>query len=411
MIRAPVPNAKISMLENCDSQQLLKIFESSMKTGSNSTKYGSLSEIWGALFSQLFLSPMELIDEMQSGEHRFGEETESMLREYINADCKRGGAFVLDVIQKGGMIDRSALMMMADPEDLAGIVHEGTTALHLLVNACDKRMRPTLIKRVGRRLLSSVYDRNGIPVLMSIFALSDLCRYDLDAITEVFSKDDLKKVMAKTRMGKSAFDVFTEISASVKTVPRERNTFSAAQVVKTMSMGRGGSSQIDTPLQTDRGTLPRVKAATDKKVELDKGSITNTSERDKPAISKSPKDSGKMMKIMIVDDDDIIRHLLKLRLEMLGCEVCAMAETGEAAVNLAGETKPDIVFMDINMPGRMDGINAAREIKTHSDPRLVFVTAYSEEEILVRARELHPDGYILKPFSDQDLRVALEFTK
>ena len=110
-----------------------------------------------------------------------------MLSEFIKVDCSKGGAFVLNVIKKGGNLDRAALIMIAEPDDLAGVEHNGTTAVHLLVDACDKRVRPALIKRVGNRLLSSLYDSRGIPVFFSVLSLNDLCMDDLDAIIQVFS--------------------------------------------------------------------------------------------------------------------------------------------------------------------------------------------------------------------------------
>jgi CheY-like chemotaxis protein len=117
------------------------------------------------------------------------------------------------------------------------------------------------------------------------------------------------------------------------------------------------------------------------------------------------------MKILIVDDDEIIRGLLKVRLQMLGYTLCTMAENGEEAVKLARATQPDFVFMDISMPGEIDGIAAAQEIRGHMKTRIIFLSAYSEKEILDRAREIRPDGYILKPFTDTDLRVILELRK
>jgi hypothetical protein len=114
--------------------------------------------------------------------------------------------------------------MIANLEDLTGIEHNGMMAIHLLVDACDKKVRPALIKRAGKKLLSQVYDRRGIPLIFSVFSLCDLCTDDLDAITSVFSRDELKNIMSRSRTGNNALDVFTRISASMKRYPsRERN--------------------------------------------------------------------------------------------------------------------------------------------------------------------------------------------
>jgi DNA-binding NarL/FixJ family response regulator len=112
-------------------------------------------------------------------------------------------------------------------------------------------------------------------------------------------------------------------------------------------------------------------------------------------------------KILIVDDDPQVRDLLQLRLKILGYDVCGMAGTGEEAVQIARETNPDIVIMDIRMPGKKDGIVAAHEIRAQSHPRVIFLWGFSDQETIDRMKEFHPDGYILKPFTDTDIRVAL----
>jgi hypothetical protein len=226
MFRTPIPNADKSRLENFGSEQLLQLFRYSLKKGSPVVDYGQLSDAWGTLFSDLYLSAEELVDEMQRGEHRLGEENKRMLREFIAADCRNGGLFVMSVIKKGGKTDRAALIMIADLEDLAGIELNGTTAIHLLADACDKGVRPVLIQKAGKRLLSRVFDARGIPVIFTIFALGDVCQQDLDALARVFSRDELKNVMCKNRTGKNALTVFTEITLSLKShASLERHTF------------------------------------------------------------------------------------------------------------------------------------------------------------------------------------------
>lgn len=113
-------------------------------------------------------------------------------------------------------------------------------------------------------------------------------------------------------------------------------------------------------------------------------------------------------KVLIVEDDLIIQRLIQICLNNLGYEVCGTAGTGEEAVASAQKIKPDFVLMDINLSGRIDGIDAAREIKAHSDARIIFLTAFSDEKIIERAKEIQPAGFILKPFTNNDLRVTLE---
>ena len=128
MFRTPIPNADRSRLENFGTDQLLGLFSSCTKTGSRVVDNSLLSDAWGTLFSRLYLSAGELVDEMQRGEHRLDDEQETMLREFIRADCSKGGLFVLNVIHKGGTIDRAALIMIADLDDFAGIEYNGSTA-------------------------------------------------------------------------------------------------------------------------------------------------------------------------------------------------------------------------------------------------------------------------------------------
>lgn len=224
ILRPPLPNAHLSKLESCGSKELLGIFETCLRTGSKKSPYGPLPDAWGRLFTEMYLSAEELVDEMERGERRISYDHERMLREFIKADCMSGGSFVIEVIKNGGKIDRAALIMIADLEDLAGIEYNGAIAIHLLGDACDKRVRPALIKRAGKRLLSLVYDRRGLPLVFSIFGLCDLCMDDLDAIASVFSRDELKNIMSKSRTGKNAYEVFLNVAASMKRYPSmERN--------------------------------------------------------------------------------------------------------------------------------------------------------------------------------------------
>lgn len=399
-------------MERYTPEQLLSIFESCLKAGSIKAEHGLLYEAWATLFSKLYLTPDELIDNMESGQHRLGKDKEAILCEFIKADCTSTGFFVLNVIKKGGMMDRAALIMIADLADLAGLEHENSTGLHMLVNACDKRVRPALIKRAGKNLLSCVYDHKDLPALFLLFGLSDLSIADLDAIEKVFSKDDLQQVMSKKRLGKNALQVFTELSPKVRrNAPRERNAFSAPSAIRTTNLGKGVSAQGGSPVYREGIITPPAKATAGNKAEPDKVNIPDTPIKNPTLKPNTPDPIKKKIKVMIVDDDEIIRNLLQLRLKLLGYETCGMAESGEEAVILSKKTNPDIVFMDIMMPGKLDGIHAAREIRANSKSRIIFLSGYSDQEILNRAKEIDPEGFIVKPFSDTVLRVTLNFLK
>ena len=112
--------------------------------------------------------------------------------------------------------------------------------------------------------------------------------------------------------------------------------------------------------------------------------------------------------VLIVEDDEIIQNVLEWRLGTLGYSVCGKAATAEDAIRLAGEKKPDAVLMDIDLKGFTDGIDAALAIKKMYQLPVVFLTASSNDKDLERVKMVPPDGFIVKPFNDTDIRVALK---
>ena len=112
--------------------------------------------------------------------------------------------------------------------------------------------------------------------------------------------------------------------------------------------------------------------------------------------------------ILVVDDESVVALDVNSRLQHLGYTVAAVASSGEEAVERTAETRPDLVLMDIKMPGGMDGIKAAEQIRERFDIPVVFCSAYGDEGTLERAKITGPFGYILKPFEERDLRVAIE---
>ena len=118
------------------------------------------------------------------------------------------------------------------------------------------------------------------------------------------------------------------------------------------------------------------------------------------------------VRILIVEDEQIVAADLKQTLSGLGYEVVGLADTGEAAIHLASETRPNLVLMDIYLGGSVNGVTAAKEINSLWHIPVVFLTANSNEEVLVEARSAEPYGYLLKPYRVQELdatiRVALQ---
>ncbi len=113
------------------------------------------------------------------------------------------------------------------------------------------------------------------------------------------------------------------------------------------------------------------------------------------------------MRILIAEDESIIRMDLRSLLETAGFEVCAEARDGEEAVALARSEQPDLAILDVKMPN-LDGIEAARRILEERPIPIVMVTAYAERELVSRAVEAGVFGYLVKPFRETDLLPAIE---
>jgi two-component system, response regulator PdtaR len=112
------------------------------------------------------------------------------------------------------------------------------------------------------------------------------------------------------------------------------------------------------------------------------------------------------MRVLIAEDETIIRLDLRDLLERSGFEVCAEARDGEEAVDLARSSRPDVAIMDVKMP-KLDGIEAARRILDERPIPIVMLTAYGQDELVGRAVEAGVFGYLVKPFREQDLLPAI----
>ncbi len=112
--------------------------------------------------------------------------------------------------------------------------------------------------------------------------------------------------------------------------------------------------------------------------------------------------------IMIVEDEAIIAKEIKISLEDMGYTVISVVASGEQAIEKADQNYTDLILMDIRLKGRMDGIEAAERIRSRLGIPVVFLTAYADEDKLERAKLTMPFGYVLKPFEDRDLKVAIE---
>ncbi len=113
-------------------------------------------------------------------------------------------------------------------------------------------------------------------------------------------------------------------------------------------------------------------------------------------------------RILIVEDERIIALDLKEQLRRFGCEVVGIHPDAESAITAVQELRPDLVLMDIMIQGPVDGIEAARLLRDTTHVPVVFLTAYSDDATLARAKAADPHGYVLKPFKERELYSAID---
>ena len=111
--------------------------------------------------------------------------------------------------------------------------------------------------------------------------------------------------------------------------------------------------------------------------------------------------------ILIVEDEVIIARDIAMQLRDLGYEPLGPARTGEQAIEMVRQFRPQLVLMDIHLASTMDGIAAAQEIRTQSDIGCVFLSAFTGEESQTRAKLTNPVGYLAKPFTDDELSAVI----
>ena len=116
------------------------------------------------------------------------------------------------------------------------------------------------------------------------------------------------------------------------------------------------------------------------------------------------------VKILVVEDDMIIAANISLQLTTLGYEVTGIVPRGEAAIRHVEENQPDIILLDINLKGSLDGIETAHAILERWDIPVIYVTANTDEATFNRARATRPYAFIAKPIKNIDLQRAIELT-
>ncbi|MBT9188912.1 LytR/AlgR family response regulator transcription factor [Zobellia russellii] len=113
-------------------------------------------------------------------------------------------------------------------------------------------------------------------------------------------------------------------------------------------------------------------------------------------------------RILIVEDDMIIAANISLQLGNLGYEVTGVVTRGEEAVTHAKENAPDILLLDINLKGNLNGIRTAKAIQQFKDIPVIYLTANADEATFAQAKETRPKAYITKPFNKLNLQRTIE---
>ena len=112
--------------------------------------------------------------------------------------------------------------------------------------------------------------------------------------------------------------------------------------------------------------------------------------------------------MLIVEDDAVVAEDLQQMLSRLGYEAYAIAASAEAAVAEALKRRPDVVLVDVEMKGTLDGIDAAEILRSRFNIPIVYLTAHADDATIARANRTEPYGYLLKPVDSAELRSVIE---
>jgi CheY-like chemotaxis protein len=146
-------------------------------------------------------------------------------------------------------------------------------------------------------------------------------------------------------------------------------------------------------------------------VPIDDGDIDNGEEPTRPSPGQrlyQARAQATRQKILVVEDEGIVALDLSTTLQQMGYMVTGAAASGEEAIQLAIESKPDLVLMDVRLHGQMDGIDASKEIQARLGVPVIFLTAFVDEKTIQRALEVQHAGFLRKPYSKSELLEAIE---
>src|SRR5262249_32072333 len=113
-------------------------------------------------------------------------------------------------------------------------------------------------------------------------------------------------------------------------------------------------------------------------------------------------------RIMVVEDEGITAKDIEARLTRLGYEVTAVAHSAPDAIAKAAKKRPDLVLMDIRLKGPIDGVEAAKQLRSRFDIPVTYLTAYADDHTPARAHLTAPYGYLVKPFDERELHATIQ---
>jgi DNA-binding LytR/AlgR family response regulator len=116
------------------------------------------------------------------------------------------------------------------------------------------------------------------------------------------------------------------------------------------------------------------------------------------------------IKILVVEDEMVIGAKISMQLTSLGYEVTGILPRGEEVLNHVTESKPDIILLDIQLKGKMDGIQTAAQVEQHFQIPVIYITANADDATFNRAKSTRPAAFISKPFKKLDVQRAIELT-
>jgi len=120
---------------------------------------------------------------------------------------------------------------------------------------------------------------------------------------------------------------------------------------------------------------------------------------------------GSIKRIFCVEDNKDIAYLLQIQLEDIGYQLCGSADNATDAVAGIGKSNPDIVLVDIELHGKPEGLEIGKFLGSKTDIPFIYLSGHDDPKILENARKTIPTGFLMKPFNDHELKVALDMVQ